>query len=123
MAARVTAAEVIAIMPGVVITTPTVDLYIVAGSLLIDSVFGTTNVDPLTIEIEKWFIAHMIASTQERITIEEKLGDASVKYHDWKGEGLNYTPYGQMVILLDRSGLMANIGKRAASMYAIKSFE
>jgi hypothetical protein len=123
MAARVTAIEVKAIMPGVSILDATVDLYIVAGSLLIDSVFGASNVDALTIQIEKWFIAHMIASTQNRMAIEEKLGDASVKYHDWKGEGLNSTPYGQMVILLDRLGLMANIGKKAASMYAVTSFE
>jgi hypothetical protein len=121
MAIRVTAIEVKAIMPGVNILDATVGLYIVAGSSLIDSVFGATNVDALTIEIEKWFVAHMIASTQERSPIEEKLGDASVRYHDWKGDGLESTSYGQMVLLLDRSGLMIGIGKRAASMYAIKS--
>lgn len=123
MAIRVTAIEVKAIMPGVVILDDTVDLYIAAGSLLIDSVFGSTNVADLTIQIEKWFIAHMIASTQNRMAIEEKLGDASVKYHDWKGEGLNSTPYGQMVLLLDTLGLMGNIGKRAASIYAVKNFD
>jgi hypothetical protein len=123
MAIRVIAADVKAIMPGVIILDDTVDLYIEAGSLLIDSVFGSTNVADMTIQIEKWFVAHMIASTQNRMTIEEKLGDASVKYHDWKGEGLSSTPYGQMVILLDRSGLMGNIGKRAATIHAVKSFD
>jgi len=123
MAARVTAIEVKAIMPGVSILDATVDLYIAAGTLIINSVFGATDVSDLTTQIEKWFIAHMIASTQNRMAIEEKLGDASVKYHDWKGEGLNSTPYGQMVILLDQAGLMANIGKRAASIYVIESFD
>lgn len=123
MAIRVTAIEVKAIMPGVVILDDTVDLYIAAGSPLIDSVFGSSNVDALTIQIEKWFIAHMIASTQSRMSIEEKVGDASVKYHDWKGDGLSSTPYGQMILLLDRLGLMANIGKRAASMYAVENFD
>jgi len=123
MAIRVTATEVKAIMPEVVILDATVDLYIAAGSLLIDSVFGSANVDALTIQIEKWFIAHMIASTQSRMSIEEKVGDASVKYHDWKGEGLSSTPYGQTILLLDRLGLMANIGKRAASMYAVENFD
>jgi hypothetical protein len=121
MAARVTSAEVIAIMPGVLITGATVDLYIESGTLLIDSVFGATNVDDLTKQIEKWFVAHMIASTQERMTIEEKIGDASVKYHDWKGEGLNSTPYGQMVLLLDRLGLMTNMGMTIAWTRAVKS--
>ena len=123
MAIRVTATEVKAIMPEVVILDATVDLYIAAGSLLIDSVFGATNTDALTKQIETWFIAHMIASTQSRMSIEEKLGDASVKYHDWKGEGLSSTPYGQVILLLDNLGLMSNIGKRAASIYAIKSFD
>ena len=123
MAIRVTAIEVKAIMPNVIILDETVDLYIAAGSLLIDSVFGSTSVDGLTIQIEKWFIAHLIASTQSRMTIEEKVGDASVKYHDWKGEGLSSTPYGQMVLLLDKLGLMSNLGKRRATMYAVKNFD
>lgn len=123
MAIRVTAIEVKAIMPNVIILDETVDLYIAAGSLLIDSVFGSTSVDALTIQIEKWFIAHLIASTQSRMTIEEKVGDASVKYHDWKGEGLSSTPYGQMVLLLDKLGLMSNLGKRRATMYAVKNFD
>lgn len=123
MAERVTAIEVKAIMPGVSILDATVDLYIAAGNLIINSVFGATDVSDLTIQIEKWFIAHMIASTQSRMSIEEKLGDASVRYHDYKGEGLASTPYGQMVILLDQLGLMANIGKRAASIYVIESFD
>ena len=120
MSIRVTAAEVKAIMPGVVILDATADLYIAAGSLLIDSAFGSTNVDDIVIQIEKWFIAHMIATTQNRMAIEEKVGDAMVKYHDWKGEGLNSTPYGQMVLLLDRLGLL---GKRAATIYAVKNFD
>ena len=125
MAVRVTAAEVKAIMPDVSILDATVTLYIAAGSLIIDSVFGSTNVDALTKEIEKWFIAHMINSSQQGKVVEEKLGDASVRYHDWKGEGegLNSTVYGRMVLLLDTLGLMSNMGKRSASIYAIKSFD
>jgi hypothetical protein len=125
MAARVTATDVKAIMPEVDILDATVELYIVAGTALVNSVFGvwTSTESILITEIEKWFVAHMIASTQSRVAIEEKVGDASVKYHDWKGEGLESTPYGQMVLLLDTSGKMKNIGKRAATIYAVKNFD
>lgn len=123
MAARETATEVKAIMSGVSILDATVDLYIAAGTLIIDSVFGATDVSDTTNQIEKWFIAHMIASSQHGEVIEEKVGDASIKYHDYKGEGLSSTVYGRMVLLLDRLGLMSNLGKRRATMYAIKNFE
>lgn len=116
--ARVTAIEVKGIMPDVVILDATVDLYIAAGTLIIDKVFGAADVSETTIQIEKWFVAHMIASSQGSV-VEEKIGDASVKYHDYKGEGLNSTSYGRMVLLLDNLGLLSNLGKRAASIFAV----
>ena len=123
MAIRVTAIEVKAIMPDVVILDAAADLYIAAGSLIIDSVFGATDVSNATKEIEKWFVAHIIASTQQGTVVEEKVGDASIKYREYKGEGLNSTSYGRMVLLLDRLGLLSNLGKRRATIYAVKSFE
>lgn len=125
MAARVTAVEVKAIMTGVTATDPVINSFISAGTLLVDAVFAddtTLGVDILK-EIERWFVAHMIASTIHRTTSEEKLGDASVKYTGQWGKKLESTPYGQMVLLLDTTGLIANVGKAAATIYAVKSFE
>lgn len=123
--ARVNATEVRAIMLECDPVDATVELYIEAGTLVIDRVFATNTTlsTELLKEIERYFVAHMIANINSRNTIEEKLGDASVRFHDSKGEGLNSTPYGQMVLLLDSLGLMANMGKMAASIYAVNEFD
>jgi uncharacterized protein (DUF1697 family) len=112
---------VLAIMDNCPLTD--VDTFINAGTLVIDSVFGASNTDDLTKEIERWFVAHMVASTVYRTTSNEKIGDAAVTYTGRWGMNLDSTPYGQMVKVLDVTGEMANIGKMAASIYAVKSFE
>ena len=123
--ARVTATEVKEILDNCVVTDSVVEAMIDAGTLVIDSVFeddtdvGTT----LLKEIERWFIAHMVASTLHRTTKEEKVGDAQAVYTGSWGIGLDSTPYGQMVKQLDITGKMSNMGKRGASVFAIPSFE
>jgi uncharacterized protein (DUF1697 family) len=119
--ARVTSAEVLAIMDNCPLTD--VDTFIEAGTLLIDSVFGATNTDGLTKEIERWFVAHMVASTKFRTTSDEKVGDASVTYTGKWGMNLDSTPYGQMCKVLDVTGVLGNLGKMKASIYAVKGFE
>lgn len=119
---RVTAIEVKAIMQNTTIADATVDAFIVAANEVINSVFGTDVVTSY-VEIEKWFSAHLLASTIARMTSEEKVGDAMVKYIGKYESGLNSTPYGQMVMLLDTSGLMGKLGKESATMYAIKNFD
>jgi hypothetical protein len=121
MAARVTSAEVLAIMDNCPLTD--VDTFIAAGTLVIDSVFGATNTDDLTKEIERWFVAHMVASTVYRTTADEKVGDAAVTYTGKWGMNLDSTPYGQWVKTLDVTGAMGNIGKMKASIYAVTTPE
>jgi hypothetical protein len=118
MAARVTSSEILEIMDNCPLTSLTA--FIDAGTLVIDSVFGSSDQTALTKEIERWFVAHMVASTVFRTTSDEKVGDASVKYTGQWGKRLESTPYGQMVMQLDTSGKMANaIGGAAASIFAI----
>ncbi len=74
-------------------------------------------------EIERWLTAHLISITQERMTTEEKLGEATVKYAGVYGEGLKATSYGQMVLTLDTCGGFANLGKKAADIKTIPSFD
>ena len=98
--------------------------FLTAAATMIDEVFENVTIDATLLdEIEKWFTAHMVASTILRTAIEEKVGDASVKYNSTKGEGLASTPYGQMVMLLDVMGLMSKLGKKSATMYAVKGFD
>ena len=125
MAARVTATEVKEIMDNCTKSDTVINAFITSGTLIIDEVFaGETVLGTDTLkEIERWFVAHMVASTVDRQTSEEKIGDATVKYAGKWGEGLKMTSYGQMVLLLDTTGKMSNIGKQAASTYAVKSFD
>jgi hypothetical protein len=124
--ARVTAAEVLDIMDsGCTASTGQINAFIASGTLVIDDVFSSNTAlsDDQLKEIERWFVAHLLASTLYRTTAEEKVGDASVKYTGKWGMGLDSTPYGQTVKQLDTTGLMALAGKKAASIYAVKSFE
>lgn len=123
--ARITASEVKEIMDNCTTDDNVIDVFIGAATALIDKIYAedTTVTDTLLKEIERWLTAHMIASTVFRTTSDEKLGDATVKYTGQWGKKLESTPYGQMVLTLDPTGLMANTGKMGASIYAIPEFE
>ena len=120
--ARVTATEV-----RVIITTSLLDAAIeslieIANAMVTNTV--TCGLAAATLkEIERWLTAHLISITQERETTEEKLGEATVKYAGVYGEGLKSSRYGQMVLTLDTCGGFANLGKKAASVKSITSFE
>jgi hypothetical protein len=100
-----------------------VTTFINAAEELITKVFAgnTAMTATLLIEIERWFVAHMIASTVDRTTSKEKLGDADVTYTGEWGKALESTPYGQMVMQLDYTGLMSAVGKKGAYLRAVKS--
>lgn len=123
--ARTTATEVKEIMDNCTLDGTIVDVYIVAANALVTKILGDdiTIGDVLLEEIERWFTAHMIASTRWRTTTKEKVGDASVEYTGEFKQNLSSTSYGQMVMQLDITGKMGNIGKKAASIYAVTSFE
>ena len=74
-------------------------------------------------EIERWLTAHLIASTQERQTKSERLGEAEVVYTGEYGPGLESTTYGQTAMMLDSCGGLAAMGKKAIKMTSITSFE
>ena len=125
MAVRVTASEVKEIMDNCTVDDDVVDSIIIAANAVVTEMLGddTDIGDTLITEIEKWYAAHMIASTTHRNAVEEQLGDAKVKYAGQFGVGLNSTPYGQMVLQLDITGKMGQLGKRIARIRAITSFE
>ena len=122
-----TAAEVRLIMnvTDTVLTDDMIAPFIAAAEELVDKVFADDSDigDTLLEEIKKWMTAHMIAATIHRTTSDEKLGEASVKFTGYWGKKLEATPYGQMVLILDTSGLMAKTGKMSATITAVESFE
>ena len=123
--ARIVASDVTAILKSCTIDDAVVDVFIDDAEEYLNTIFATdmTISSTLIDKIERWFVAHMIASTICRTTSEEKVGDASVKYTGKWDKNLDSTPYGQMVKQLDTTGKLANTGKMAASIYAIKSFD
>ena len=124
MANRVTYTDVKAIMDGITTADATVTIFITSAHIIVESALSTSGLtETVLTEIEKWLAAHLIASTVYRTTSEEKLGDASLVYTGKWGMKLESTPYGQMVLLLDSSGLLASAGKTGASIYAIPEFE
>jgi hypothetical protein len=125
MANRVDYDDVKAIMDNCTTADATVTIFITTANAIINKVFAndTTMTEDLLTEMEKWLAAHLIASTVFRTTSEEKLGDASLKYTGEWGKKLESTPYGQMVLILDSSGLMANAGKMSATITAVNEFD
>ena len=131
MAARVTATDVKAIIPDCTLADATIDVFIAAATLVIDDVFAndTTTSDDMLKEIERWYSAHLVVSTSWRQSAREKVGDAEVEYGskvEYVGKGydlLKSTPYGAVALQLDTTGKMNRLGKRAAILLAIESFD
>jgi hypothetical protein len=124
MATRVTPDEVKEIMDGLTATDSIIETFITAASAVIDQVFAGDTVISSTLlkELERWLTAHFIASTIFRMASEEKLGEAQMKYTGKWGENLASTSYGQTVKLLDITGKMSQVGKSAATIFAVTSF-
>ena len=96
-----------------------VEAFIRAANVIVNDNLTNEGVATATLkEIERWLAAHL-AAQMDPVAISEKIGDAQVKYglamaNSKEGLGLNNTPYGQQVRLLDPTGILAGIGKSAA---------
>lgn len=97
---------------------------LVTADLVLTKVFEYDNTlsTGLLAELQKYYAAHLIASTTARMATEEKVGDASISYAGKFSDGLKSTPYGQLLLLIDPTGLIARGGKISASITAVKSF-
>ena len=122
---RVTADEVKQIMDSCTLEDSDIDAYISTANNVITQIFANDTVTGSIIlaDIEKWYTAHLIACSRQRITTRETVGDVTIQYAGTFGAGLTSTPYGQMVQQLDVTGKMSKMGKAAASIRAIKSFD
>jgi hypothetical protein len=128
VAALVTADEVREIIDDTTIPTALIDICILGANGLTDVVFsGDTEVGTVLLkEIQRWLVAHMVASTPNyRTTAKEKVGDAEVTYTGKWDVNLLSTTYGQMAIQLDITGKLQKYssGKIGATLRAVKSFD
>ena len=83
---------------------------------------GTIGTALLT-EIQKYYACHIITLTTLRMGAEEQVGEARITYTGKWGVGFEATPYGQILLSLDPSGLLAKTKLKSASIHAIKSFD
>lgn len=117
--ARVTANEVRNIME-TDLEDNSLDAFINSANLLItDLLTGKYSVAILA-DIELWLSAHF-ASQMDPQAEQEKMGDGQVRYalaiaRSSVGLGLNNTPHGQQVRVLDYLGILADAGKRSAAL-------
>lgn len=119
MAARVSNAEVRAILDNV---TSSEDLspFILAANSLIAGVIGNNYSEDHLTHIEKFLSAHLYSIKNPSIK-QEGIGDAQITYQGAIGvaKGLEFTPHGQQVLILDYNGYLREAGKRKASLAVI----
>jgi hypothetical protein len=119
MAARVTEAEVLAIMDTILVSAD-ITPFVIAATLVIDEVSTrATYSAALLKELERYYTAHLAAALKDPTIKQEKTGEAAVTYLGEGGKGLEFTSYGQQVLVLDTEGVMASLGKQAATMQSL----
>ena len=118
--ARVIDAEVKQIIDTSIDTDP----FIQAANLIVTNRLGSAGLDDTLLkEIERWFAAHLVAIREPQVK-SVKAGDSQDTYFVGKeGKGLEATPYGQQVKVLDPTGLMATSGGKPAEMKAFELFD
>lgn len=128
MANRVTADELREIFD-TTLTDDTLDTFIGIANRIVTSYLGATTVltDAEKKDVELFLSAHLASTMRDPQAQSENVGGAggggvSITYHGKSGMGLSASFYGQQVILLDRTGILA-LQKKEASVYAIPSFD
>lgn len=115
MATRVTPMEVKQIISTTLDPTP----FIMAASTLVDNVLSGTDLSADTLyEIERYLAAHFMTARQQQVR-SQKIGDAQETYSTAFGEMLKSSTYGQMALVLDTSGKLADVGKRPAKLQTV----
>lgn len=116
---RTTEADVLELMDTDLTSSQITPFLTTANAIVTDKLAGTTLSTTILEEIEKYLAAH-IASVRSKFAIEEQIGDlAKVKTGYKGGEGLQATPYGEMVLMLDTTGTMKSSYGRIVSIAAI----
>lgn len=112
MAVRASEAEVLAIMD-TALTDEQITPFLEAANELVSAILSNEGYgDNLLKNIEVWLTAHLVSSRDPQVQ-KEKIGKAEATYHGQSGLGLDQTPYGQNVKLLDYKGKLAALSSRS----------
>lgn len=110
-------------------TTETITAQISAANVVVTEKLGsngTITAEHLK-EIERWLAAHLVACSIERQTLKEKIGATAVEFvgnqQGSGGLGLGLTSYGQTVMIIDTTGVLANLGKRRGRIDTIEAID
>ncbi|NLN25339.1 MAG: hypothetical protein GX163_06770 [Bacteroidetes bacterium] len=115
MAVRVTDAEVKEIIDTEITTTA----FITVANLMVNRyLVDKISDNDLLKEIERWLAAHLVAVRDPRQK-SVSIGSASTTFHGNSGLGLDFTPYGQQVKLLDYTGELSKGGLKRATFEVI----
>lgn len=117
---RVTGAEVKEICDTTKTATQ-VEEFITPANLVVTDVTADASYSAALLkEIERWYAAHLVSCDDPQIK-SETFGGGAGAYQGQTGMGLNYTTYGQQVLVMDYKGYFAELqqGKRPAVVKAI----
>ena len=124
MANRTNAADVKQLYNDSTLEDSYVDQFIDTANRIVTDILGDADLSDNVLEdIEKWLTCHLMSKARQDTVLEEKIGDVSTKFAGLFGDGLKATQWGQMVLLLDTTGKLGNLGKKAIMIKAIKSFD
>ena len=121
--ARVTPAEVKEIFE-TGLTDASLDAFIAAANNIVTAkLTGEGYLVAELKEIERWLSAHF-AAQMDPVAETEKIGDSMVRYalaisRSVKGLKLNNNPYGQQVSVIEYNGILADLGKAAATIETV----
>ena len=97
----------------------------VANGLVTTYLGGSDLSDSELEEIERFLSAHLASTMRDPVAKQEAVTGSvgvNVSYMLQGGLGLDGSPFGQVVKLLDRTGLLS-LQKKQASVYAVPSFD
>ncbi len=122
--ARVTEAEVLKIWnDSDPLPTGSMGVFILGANLIVTNNLGSSTLSTATLkEIERWLSAHM-ASARTRQEDSIKISSAGAKFTGKYGMGLKNTQYGQMVEVLDSTGILVALGRPNAQFAVISKDE
>ena len=90
---------------------------IVTANILVERIAVADSTVPAATltDIERWLAAHFVDVARQRQGKSEAIDGSSQSIGGQYGKGLDFTPYGQMAILLDTTDTLANLSVTASA--------
>lgn len=102
------------------LSVPEVDPFITTASLLVDEHLTDLLSDALLTQIETYLAAHLITLWEPRAKSESADGVAFSYEGAATGEGLRSSRYGQLVLMLDSTGTLANLDRKKKMPWLVR---